>query len=175
MLLHRYGPKGVYLGTVEYNFELDDMIETVVAQQVDDDGETFTFTRHFAYDLNGVKSKVLKNFEVEGVMHHMPSGLTDKEPPAVNEGEFVVFSGGDWKVVTDDPSDLEFTEKLAKMNRDNRLKLLQESDVSVNRYIERGEAVPQDLVDYRQALRDISEQVCFPLFVYAPKKPESLL
>lgn len=172
MLLHRYGPNGAYLGEVEYNFELDEFVYSFDNEVEDQEGNLYTRTTYYFMDLKGGRTYTKMNFEVDGVMHHMPVGLTDKTPPTVEEGHFVQFSSGDWHVVDADPKDEAFIAELENLNRTNRLELLAASDIDALKYTERGLAVPQELLDYRQALRDISNQVCFPLFVYAPKKPE---
>ena len=53
--------------------------------------------------------------------------------------------------------------------RDNELA---SSDWRVTRAAELGEPVPQDWLDYRQALRDIPEQQGFPASVSRPTRPE---
>jgi hypothetical protein len=55
--------------------------------------------------------------------------------------------------------------------RAKRNALLAETDWVVPYYLERGQAVPQEWVDYRQALRDITAQEGFPYSVTWPTKP----
>ena len=175
MLLHRYGPNGAYLGEVEYNFELDKFVYSFDNEVEDQDGNLYTRTTNYFMDLKGGKTYTKKTLEVDGVMYHMPVGMTDKIPPVTEDGQFVQFSSGEWHIVNTDPKNEEFIAELEELNRTNRLELLKESDIAALKYTELGQAVPQDLVEYRQALRDISEQVCFPLFVYAPQKPQSMI
>lgn len=52
--------------------------------------------------------------------------------------------------------------------RDERAKLLTESDVQVVRAYEIQQPVPQNVVQYRQALRDITQQPGFPWEVVWP-------
>ena len=77
----------------------------------------------------------------------------------------------------------EFDEILAVKNtpapedveaavRGERNAKLAQSDWIVAVSYERGEPVPQDWADYRQALRDITDQAGFPYSVEWPTKPE---
>jgi hypothetical protein len=61
------------------------------------------------------------------------------------------------------------TEYQVRMVRDG---LLQGSDYIVLMYTEKGADVPQNWVDYRQALRDIPSQAGFPNTVTWPTRPE---
>jgi hypothetical protein len=58
--------------------------------------------------------------------------------------------------------------------RNTRDQLLTESDWIVAKSYEVQNPVPQDCIDYRQALRDIPEQEGFPYDVVWPAKPMSL-
>lgn len=66
----------------------------------------------------------------------------------------------------------EKTEKLAKQVRDERNKLLDDSDWVIIRAQETGEDIPQDWITYRNALRDITDQPGFPEDLTWPEKPE---
>lgn len=55
--------------------------------------------------------------------------------------------------------------------RDERDRLLLETDWVVLSAIERGNTVPQYWLDYRQELRDIPDQPEFPNLVIFPIKP----
>jgi hypothetical protein len=61
------------------------------------------------------------------------------------------------------------TEYQARMVREG---LIQASDYIVLMYTEKGADVPQNWVDYRQALRDVPEQSGFPTDVIWPTHPE---
>lgn len=64
---------------------------------------------------------------------------------------------------------LEVAEANIRMKRGG---LLAQSDWIVPYHLERGQAVPQEWLDYRQALRDITTQEGFPYNVVWPTKPE---
>lgn len=55
---------------------------------------------------------------------------------------------------------------------DRRKELLMETDWYILRKLETGVEVPQEILDYRQALRDISQQQHYPNDVVWPTKPE---
>jgi len=56
-------------------------------------------------------------------------------------------------------------------DRTNRDDLLTDTDWIVIKYMDIGQPVPQEWSDYRQALRDITEQDGFPGNVVWPEKP----
>jgi hypothetical protein len=66
----------------------------------------------------------------------------------------------------------KIVSRFSKGIRGFRDKLLAESDWVVTKSLELGEAVPEDWLTYRQALRDITSQEGFPLDVTWPTKPE---
>ena len=66
-----------------------------------------------------------------------------------------------------------FEEKRATINREQRDKLLTESDWVVTKSLELGEAVPEAWLTYRQELRDITESEGWPLQVTWPTKPSA--
>jgi hypothetical protein len=59
--------------------------------------------------------------------------------------------------------------KAVRADRDDRLA---KTDWVVTKSLEAGEAVPQAMADYRQALRDVPAQASFPWAVNWPVKPE---
>jgi hypothetical protein len=68
---------------------------------------------------------------------------------------------------------LELPLETAEANvRKKRGALIAQSDWVVPFYMERGEPVPEQWRDYRQALRDIPQQEGFPYAVEWPTKPE---
>ena len=79
------------------------------------------------------------------------------------------------------PSDAEIeaevarliAEQPAKEARAERDRLLTESDWVTIRATDTGDPVPTEWLDYRQALRDITEQSGFPDNVEWPQEPES--
>ena len=78
--------------------------------------------------------------------------------------------GGEWVQQWDV---LELPLEKAEANvRGKRSSLLAQSDWVVPFYLEKGQPVPQEWQDYRQALRDIPQQEGFPYAVIWPTKPE---
>ena len=64
-------------------------------------------------------------------------------------------------------------EQPAKEARGKRDRLLVESDWVTIRATDSGDPVPTEWLDYRQALRDITEQTGFPEEIEWPQEPES--
>jgi len=64
-------------------------------------------------------------------------------------------------------------EQPKKEVRNQRDRLLTESDWVTIRATDTGNPVPTEWVDYRQALRDITEQTGFPEEIEWPQEPES--
>ena len=64
-------------------------------------------------------------------------------------------------------------EQPAKEARAKRDRLLTESDWVTIRATDTGDPVPTEWLDYRQSLRDITEQTGFPDNVEWPQEPES--
>ena len=73
----------------------------------------------------------------------------------------------DWIVK---PSEEEIATANVRFIRDG---LLKESDLIVTRHYEKGTGVPAEWVEYRQKLRDIPQQLGFPMDVVYPEKPTS--
>lgn len=65
---------------------------------------------------------------------------------------------------------LEFSSETEA--REARDTALSNSDWIVVKSLEAGEVVPTEWVDYRQALRDVTDQPAFPDFVLFPQEPE---
>jgi hypothetical protein len=66
----------------------------------------------------------------------------------------------------------QFIERvIATPVKEERAKLLAETDWYVVRQSETGDAIPQEILDYRQALRDITSQEKYPYVVIWPAKP----
>jgi hypothetical protein len=75
--------------------------------------------------------------------------------PSLSPGYVLGWDATQWTVRP--PNDAELEIQWAAV-RIQRYGLLSESDVYVVRAYENGEPVPQDTVDYRQALRDVTNQ-----------------
>ena len=79
------------------------------------------------------------------------------------------------------PSDAEIEAEVARLQeeqpkkevRELRNRLLTDTDWVVVKHNELGTSIPQEWLDYRQALRDITEQSGFPDNVEWPQEPES--
>jgi len=56
-------------------------------------------------------------------------------------------------------------------DRSNRDQLLEDTDWIVVKYLDIGDPIPQEWSDYRQALRDITDQAGFPGNVEWPEEP----
>ena len=66
-------------------------------------------------------------------------------------------------------------EKKASLSstvRNNRDRFLTETDWVVVKHNELGTPIPQEWLDYRQALRDVPQQAGFPTDINWPTKPE---
>ena len=70
-----------------------------------------------------------------------------------------------------DEDKLMYESSSAEALRNDRKILLEESDIEVMKYLEKGQKVPSKIVKYKQELRDISIQDTFPISVTWPKKP----
>ena len=82
----------------------------------------------------------------------------------------IAFLEGEWREVW---NVTQLPLEQASVNlRTYRDSLLQETDWVVAKSYERGEAVPQQWVTYRQALREVTAQQGFPYSVIWPTKPE---
>ena len=101
--------------------------------------------------------------------------------------EFILVGGyPDYEIVWIDetqscPTNNEINEVLpeielqenAKEVRNGRDQLLTETDWVVVKHNELGTPIPQEWLDYRQALRDIPLQTGFPEEIEWPQEPES--
>jgi len=78
------------------------------------------------------------------------------------------------------PTDAEIQEEVNRLIaqqpkkevRELRDRLLTDTDWVVVKHNELGTPIPQEWLDYRQALRDITEQTGFPENIEWPEKPE---
>lgn len=74
-------------------------------------------------------------------------------------------------VTVDQPTEQQTLDRAAHLVRLQRNALLAQSDWRVTAAVEAGQAVPAAWHAYRQALRDVPEQVGFPLTVEWPLSP----
>jgi len=75
--------------------------------------------------------------------------------PPMQSGQVLEWTGTGWYVR--DPNEAETAIQWTAV-REQRNRLLSQSDVYVVRAYERGEPVPQETVQYRQDLRDVTTQ-----------------
>jgi len=76
------------------------------------------------------------------------------DKPSIIAGQVIEWDGQNWTVR--EPNSSELAIKWQEV-RDQRNILLQETDSKILRYLELGNAVPENIVNYRQALRDIPQ------------------
>ena len=80
----------------------------------------------------------------------------------------------DWtQMKTAEQLETERLEQATESARNQRDRLLAESDWVTIRATDTGDPVPTEWQTYRQALRDITEQTGFPENIDWPEKPES--
>ena len=80
----------------------------------------------------------------------------------------------DWtQMKTAEQIEVERLERASESARNQRDRLLAESDWVTIRATDTGDPVPTEWLDYRQALRDIPEQTGFPEEIEWPQEPES--
>jgi len=80
----------------------------------------------------------------------------------------------DWtQMKTAEQIEVERLEQASESARNQRNRLLTETDWVVVKHNELGAPIPQEWLDYRQALRDIPLQKGFPEEIEWPQEPES--
>ena len=80
----------------------------------------------------------------------------------------------DWtQMKTAEQLETERLEQATESVRNQRNRLLTETDWVVVKHNELGAPIPQEWLDYRQALRDITEQSGFPDHVEWPTAPSN--
>jgi hypothetical protein len=88
-----------------------------------------------------------------------------------SESKTPILVDGNW-VITRTYELKEADPKSQKASLERRAKLLTESDWVVTKALELGEEIPAEWKEYRQALRDITLQELYPMYIYWPTKPE---
>ena len=108
--------------------------------------------------------------------------LTTTNSPQVNYTKNIVEGTPDfvegvwvqsWDIVEATPE--EISSRISKQEafiRSKRDSLISDTDWHVVKAYERSEAISNELADYRQTLRDITEEVGFPWEVEWPVKPQ---
>ena len=80
----------------------------------------------------------------------------------------------DWtQMKTAEQIEVERLERASESARNQRDRLLTKTDWVTIRATDTGDPVPTEWLDYRQSLRDITEQTGFPDNIDWPQEPES--
>lgn len=87
--------------------------------------------------------------------------------PTTIAGQQVEWNGSEWEVRN--PTDVELSLKWDEV-RNTRNKLLQDADTKILRYLELGNAVPENIVVYRQSLRDLPQLQSDPFNIVWPSE-----
>jgi hypothetical protein len=105
------------------------------------------------------------------------TGTTDEPEAYYVDGQTIVYRGPRptkdhfWNGVQWELDDTARLDRLRFEIRKERDERLAACDWVVAKYTERAMTVPEAWVDYRQALRDIPNQIGFPLAVQWPDEP----
>lgn len=89
--------------------------------------------------------------------------------PPMAPGQVLGWTGTDWYVRDPNAAELSIQWAIVRERRDV---LLSASDIYVVRAYENGDPVPQQTIDYRQALRDVTSQPD-PFSISWPSQPEN--
>jgi len=89
--------------------------------------------------------------------------------PEMTAGQVLEWTQTEWFVRDPNDSELQIQWAVVRTKRDD---LLSMSDVFVVRSYEKGEPVPQETVEYRQALRDVTKQAN-PFNIAWPSTPSN--
>lgn len=93
----------------------------------------------------------------------------DEKTQYVKESAPYQDANGAWKVsYTVEQKPLSHVEEII---REERNRLLSETDWVVTKYMERKEDIPQEWLDYRQELRNITQQNGYPWDIIWPTNP----
>ncbi len=87
------------------------------------------------------------------------------EKPELNYGQQLEWNGSSWVVREANEAELAIQWQAV---RDQRNALLSETDARIIRFLEVGNTVPNELVVYRQALRDIPQGQLDPFNIIWP-------
>lgn len=87
--------------------------------------------------------------------------------PELQPGQVLDWTGDNWFVRGPNQAELDIQWAAVRTQRDSLLSL---SDIYVVRSYENNVPVPQDTVEYRQALRDVTDQPD-PFFIIWPSAP----
>lgn len=90
------------------------------------------------------------------------------EKPIITKGQILEWDGSNWFVRNS--NDGELAIKWQEI-RDNRNILLSKTDVKILTYLERKLDVPEDLLLYRQQLRDLPQEQIDPFNIEWPTDP----
>lgn len=105
------------------------------------------------------------------VVGHIDGDLPELHPSyTVVESEKIIPIGWLWN-----GKSFTWPVELEDEIRELRNQCLSQSDRTVSRFISAGAEVPQEYIDFRQALRDLPLQEGFPYDVNFPEEPELIL
>lgn len=99
--------------------------------------------------------------------YSMDDFIVVPDKPILTPGEVLEWSGSGWTIR---PSNHAESAIRWQAVRNQRNTLLDESDVLVIRYTENSQTVPQEVKDYRQSLRDVTQQ-SNPFDIVWPVRP----
>lgn len=106
--------------------------------------ELYSYKGAYPYPLPKDMSKYdIKDFTLAGPI------------PPMQPGQVLEWTGTDWYVRDPNASETAIQWAAIRIKRDG---LLSQSDIYVVRAYEKGEPVPQETVQYRQDLRDVTKQ-----------------
>jgi hypothetical protein len=129
------------------------------------------------YSMQEVPTTFLEENNIYPVQTVPVPELTFDQRPVM--GKPIEFNGKwvqQWEIKTLTPEELERKEFNLNLNlRKHRGKLLTESDWVVTKSVELGTPIPDEWLQYRQALRDLPTQPGFPHMVQFPKSPDTSL
>jgi hypothetical protein len=92
------------------------------------------------------------------------------EKPTLSKGEILEWGGTNWVVRT--PNDAELDIKWQEI-RDTRNILLSKTDIKILKYLERKLDIPEELLSYREQLRDLPQQQENPFNIIWPVDPNT--
>ena len=90
--------------------------------------------------------------------------------PSIINGQILDWDGSNW--IVRNPNEPELDIKWQEI-RDNRNTLLSKTDIKILKYLERKLEIPEDLLLYRQQLRDLPQSQPDPFNIAWPIEPNS--
>jgi len=127
--------------------------------------------------LSEIESVNLEKNHIYPVQLHTPPDTTTNQKLQMANPLFVDGKWHqEWEIRNLTEQEIETRDyKLSLNRRAYRNKLLSESDWVVTKSVELGTPIPDEWLQYRQALRDLPTQPGFPHMVQFPKSPDTSL